>query len=270
VFDTQVTSGHAGFDPSKSNTFQALQGGSWSIQYGDGSMASGTVGFDTVTIGGVTAQKQAVELAQKVSSTFVQDRNSDGLIGLAFSSINQVQPQQQKTFFDNVMPNLEKPVFTADLEKDASGTYEFGTIDSSKYSGQISYTPVDNSQGFWQITSDSYTVGGTQHSCSGCSPAIMDTGTTLILVDDSVVTSYYSQVQGAQLSGGAYVYPCSASLPDFGVAIGDYTAVIKVSFLIVILVETCAYQSISGCRCYFRRDLTRIRAMLWWYSILSR
>jgi len=45
------------------------------------------VGTDTVKIGGTTVTGQAVELAKQVSSTFVSD-SSDGLVGLAFSSIN--------------------------------------------------------------------------------------------------------------------------------------------------------------------------------------
>ena len=50
-----------------------------------------------------------------------------------------------------------------------------------------------------------------------------------MLMDSSVVKAYYSQVQGAVLDGSqGYVFPCSASLPDFGITIGDtgYTAVI--------------------------------------------
>lgn len=79
--------GHEYYTSSSSSTYKALSGYTWSISYGDGSSASGSVGTDTVTVGGTTVKTQAVELAKKISSTFVQDA-SDGLLGLAFSSIN--------------------------------------------------------------------------------------------------------------------------------------------------------------------------------------
>lgn len=91
VFSTLLPSsdlqGHNSYDSSQSSTYQELSGYTWSISYADGSGASGVVGTDTVTIGGTTVQGQAVELAQQVSSSFVSD-TSDGLVGLAFSSIN--------------------------------------------------------------------------------------------------------------------------------------------------------------------------------------
>ena len=232
VFNSQMssseTSGHKIYDPTKSSTFTKYSGGSWAIQYGDGSTAQGDVGFDKVEIGGVVAQKQCIELAQQVSGSFLQDDFMDGLLGLAFSTINQVQPQQQKTFFENVMGDLDQPLFTADLEENASGTYEFGNIDSSKHTGDINYAPVDNSMGFWMIQSETYSIGGASHQCSTCSPTIADTGTSLLIWDNDVVAAYYQQVQGAQLSQGTYLYPCSETLPDFGVAIGSsYVAVVK-------------------------------------------
>jgi hypothetical protein len=45
------------------------------------------VGTDVVTVGGTTVTVQAVELANQISSQFQQDAG-DGLLGLAFSSIN--------------------------------------------------------------------------------------------------------------------------------------------------------------------------------------
>ena len=80
-------SGHNIYSSSNSPTYQAIDGATWSITYQDQSGASGIVGTDTVTVGGTTVTGQAVELANKVSSTFVSD-SSDGLVGLAFSNIN--------------------------------------------------------------------------------------------------------------------------------------------------------------------------------------
>jgi len=65
-----------------------LQGATFSVSYGDGSGAAGTVGTDTVDIGGATVTSQAVELATAVSQSFVADASTDGLVGLAFSTLN--------------------------------------------------------------------------------------------------------------------------------------------------------------------------------------
>ena len=92
VFSTSLPSseqkGHTLFDPSKSTNWKALSGYKWNITYGDGSGASGTVGTDVVTVGGTSVSGQAVEIATKVSSAFVSDTANNGLLGLAFSSIN--------------------------------------------------------------------------------------------------------------------------------------------------------------------------------------
>lgn len=233
VFSTELPggeqAGHSLYNPTKSSSWSELDGATWQIQYGDGSTAGGIVGYDKVSVGDATVTRQAVELATEVSAQFMQDENSDGLLGLAFSVLNTVQPEPQKTWFENIQDELEAPVFTADLEEDASGTYEFGVIDHNKYSGQLHYTPIDKSNGWWQFPSEFITVGGQKQQCGICSPAIADTGTSLLLLDDDVVEAYYEKVDGAQYNSmqAGYTYPCDANLPDFGVAIGpDYTAVL--------------------------------------------
>jgi hypothetical protein len=145
VFSTALSSSqrgdHSAFDSSKSETWEEYEGATWDISYGDGSGASGTVGFDQVDVGGVTATRQAVEIATTVSSAFVSDENNDGLLGLAFGKINTIQPTGQKTFFESVADQLEEKAFTADLDVDAAGTYEFGRIDTEKYQGELHTTP---------------------------------------------------------------------------------------------------------------------------------
>lgn len=226
---TQGVGSHNTYDTS---TGTKISGATWKISYGDGSSASGNVYKDTVVVGGVTASSQAIEVATTVSSEFSQDTSNDGLLGLAFSSINTVSPTQQKTFYDNVKSSLATPVFAVTLKHQAPGTYDFGFIDDSKYTGSLTYASVDNSQGFWQFTADGYSVGSSGSGGSSFS-AIADTGTTLVLLDDSIVSDYYSQVDGAQNSSsdGGYVFDCSATLPDFTVQIGDYSAVIPGDYI---------------------------------------
>jgi len=149
-----------------------------------------------------------------VSAQFTQDTNNDGLLGLAFSSINTVKPTKQTTFFDTVKSSLAKPLFAVDLKAGAPGTYDFGYIDSSKYKGSITYVPVSTANGFWEFTAG-----------SGVGDSIADTGTSLLYLPDSVVDSYYSKVSGAKYDSqqGGYTFPCSTTLPNYNQVIGGAT-----------------------------------------------
>ncbi|KUI74430.1 Endothiapepsin [Cytospora mali] len=225
--------------PSKSSTAQKKSGYTWQISYGDGSSSSGDVYMDTVTIGNLTVSSQAVEAATTVSSEFTSDSSMSGLVGLAFSSINTVSPKAQNTFFANAMPSLDQPVFTADLKHDADGSYNFGYIDSSAYTGDIYYADLYNVSasysGYWTFQSTGYAVGSGSTSSSTSTEkrsvaltsttitGIADTGTTLLMLPDEVVTAYYSQVSGAEdsESEGGYVFSCDQTLPDFTFAVGD-------------------------------------------------
>lgn len=171
----------------------------------------------------MTATSQAVEAATSVSSQFSQDAENDGLVGFAFSTINTVTPQQQNTWFDTVKSSLPQQLFAVTLKYQQPGTYDFGFIDSSKYDGSLTYTAVDSSQGFWSFTADGYSVGGTQSSDS--LKAIADTGTSLILVSADVVSAYYAKVTGSSNSNtqGGYIFPCTSTLPDFGIVIEGQT-----------------------------------------------
>lgn len=72
---------HTVYDPKHSSTFARMHGSRWQIQYGDDSTAYGEVGLDNVKIGGITVHRQAVELAEDLSSQFAQSQG-DGLLGL--------------------------------------------------------------------------------------------------------------------------------------------------------------------------------------------
>lgn len=228
VFSSELsaaeTKGHDIYDPSKSDTSKELKGYTWQITYGDGSGASGDVYTDDVEVGGIVVKGQAVELASNISEQFSQDTTNDGLLGLSFSSINTVQPKAQTTWFDSAVQQglFDKNLFTVDLKHNAPGSYDFGFIDNSKYDGDIVYTDIKSSQGFWEFTGTGYSIGDGEFTESSID-AIADTGTTLLLMDDSIVSAYYKQVDGAQMdqTQGGYVFDCSVELPDFTLGIGD-------------------------------------------------
>ncbi|KAF2449207.1 acid protease [Karstenula rhodostoma CBS 690.94] len=228
------------FDPKKSSTFKKLSGETWKISYGDSSSASGDVGTDTIDLGGLKVQGQAVELAKELSQQFAQG-NGSGLLGLAFSSINTVSPTPQKTPVDNIaaQKGTGEQVFTAYLgswrdtdEADKGESfYTFGYIDSATLTAAgatestINYADVDNSQGFWQIASASATINGKPLPRTS-NTSIMDTGTTLCLVDDALVDEVYAAIPGAKYdqSNQGYIFPADTSvedLPTITLAIGD-------------------------------------------------
>jgi hypothetical protein len=248
VFSTetkQASSGHTLFDPSKSSTFKKASGMTWKIQYGDGSSASGDVGTDVVTIGGVKIENQAVELAKSLAAQFTQG-TGDGLLGLAFPEINTIashgSPDPQPTPVVNMMSQGDIPkeaqlftsAFYSSRDQDPKSFYTFGWIDQDlvKASGEeISWTKIDSSQGFWQFPSTSTIINGQTINQAG-NTAIADTGTTLALVSDQVCEALYKTIKGATYSSQyqGYIVPNTVKaedLPDFSVAVGDKQFVIQ-------------------------------------------
>lgn len=238
VFSTETpknqVKGQAQYDPNASSTSKKLPGETWDIEYGDGSASSGSVYTDVVNVGGVSFSAQAVESARQVSRSFTTDSNNDGLLGLAFGKINTVKPTRQKTFMENIIDGLEAPVWTADLNEDKPGTYNFGYIDDEAYTGDISYVDIDNSDGFWMFEAAGYKVGNETTDTSDVPfKGIADTGTTLAMLPMDVNRAYYSKVKGAQLdpSVGGYVFPCTAELPTFSYTVGTTTITIPPSMV---------------------------------------
>lgn len=91
---------------------------------------------------------------------------------------------------------------------------------------------INNANGFWEFTGAGYAVGSGAFKSSSID-TIADTGTTLLLMDDSVVSAYYAKVSGASYdsSQGGYTFPCSATLPSFTLGIGSYKSVIPGTYM---------------------------------------
>lgn len=98
-------------------------------------------------------------------------------------------------------------------------------------------------QGFWEFTSTGYAVGSGAFKTSSID-GIADTGTTLLYLPSTIVSAYWAQVSGAKNNNaaGGYVFPCSATLPNFTFGIGSARIVIPGSYI--------NYAPYSGTTCF--------------------
>ncbi|KAG0305941.1 hypothetical protein BGZ98_003271 [Dissophora globulifera] len=208
---TSACKKHVRFNSAKSSTFKK-DGRSWRISYGDGSSASGTLGSDIVNVGGVSV-RQTIGLATQESSQFGSSPE-DGLFGLGFNTIESVKGV--KTFMDNAIAGgaIAQPVVSVYLPSvrrngGVGGEYLFGGIDSSKFTGSLTYVPVTQ-KGYWQVAIDDAGYNG--QSLGQSSEGIIDTGTTLIIVGDDAAQAIHDNISGATNDpNNGWLVPCSLS-----------------------------------------------------------
>lgn len=126
--------------------------------------------------------QQGVEVATDISNNLAHGTGLDGVLGLGFSNLNKgisistkhggiillfkvsktgdvVRPERENTFFENSKLQLKLPLFAAILKQDALGSYDFGFVNRSRYTGELSYVDVDSSRGHWSFKVSGYDLG---------------------------------------------------------------------------------------------------------------
>ncbi|XP_068589485.1 pepsin A-like [Cebidichthys violaceus] len=210
---SQACNNHRKFNPQQSSTFhwgdQTL-----SIQYGTGSM-TGHLAIDNVEVGGITVSQQVFGISQTEAS-FMASMVADGILGLAFQSIasDNVVP-----VFDNMVKQglVSQPLFSVYLSSHSEQGSEvvFGGVDSSHYTGQITWVPLTSAT-YWQIQMDSVTINGQVVACSGGCQAIIDTGTSLIVGPSNDINNMNSWVGASTNQYGEATVNCQniQSMPE--------------------------------------------------------
>ncbi|XP_037336457.1 pepsin A-like [Pungitius pungitius] len=210
---SQACNNHNKFNPGQSSTFQ-WGSQTLSIQYGTGSM-TGRLATDNVEVGGITVSNQVFGISQ-TEAPFMAQMTADGILGLAFQSIAS----------DNVMPVFDtmvkeglvsQPLFSVYLSSNSEQGSEvaFGGIDSSHYTGQISWIPLTSAT-YWQIKMDSVTINGQTVACAGGCQAIIDTGTSQIVGPTSDINNMNSWVGASTNQYGDATVNCQniQSMPE--------------------------------------------------------
>ncbi|OAR02010.1 hypothetical protein LLEC1_02321 [Akanthomyces lecanii] len=187
--------------------------------------------LDRVSIAGASVDSQGIEYATDVYA--LRDGGGilgapiSGIVGFGFDSNNRASPQQ-KTLFSNLKPHLDEPVFTVDLRHKTDGTFGFGFVDHSKYTGALTYTAVDSSRGFWAITATGYQIGDDNFVPFKFS-GIVDTGGSMFRVPTAAYRAWKRKVPAAITR--------KTVLPDFSFGIGDAVITVPGSHLIQITAD---------------------------------
>ncbi|KAN0092657.1 Aspartic peptidase domain containing protein [Tylopilus felleus] len=193
--------GHQKYNPFTSTTSKAELSPFFAL-YGSGAIV-GTRQTDTVNIGGFQIAKQVFGSATVMSPQFAkQNFQPDGLAGLAFLEVSTLRAS---TLMQNLNASgqLSRPVFSFKFStRDGQSELVVGDVDQAAFQANTVVSVPVTQEGYWQVTLDG--ISSPTHKVNSTSniPAIIDTGTTLIVAPKDIVLDYFSDIPGAQ-------FPCA-------------------------------------------------------------
>jgi len=213
---TSTTGGGCGdhvFLGSQSSSSFVDSGNPFSVSYGTGNV-TGTIIQDDVSIAGLSLPGHTFGATIVESPEFSSNKIPfDGLMGLAQSTLSQ---QQTLT----PVEALAK----AGLISDAIVSYKLGRVRDNKNDGEITFGALDstkfdpktlvtvpnvNQQGFWEAALDDAVVGGQSLGFQGRT-AILDTGTTLMVIPTADAVAIHQQITGSNFDGtSTFTVPCN-------------------------------------------------------------
>ncbi|PSR77262.1 aspartic peptidase domain-containing protein [Coniella lustricola] len=222
----------ATYNSSESSTYKDLIPDGFEIEYADGTTAEGSYITDDFSIGGKTVKNLQLGLA---SQTAV----GTGILGIGFE-LNEAAEKQYSNLVasmanQSLIPTMAYSLYLNDYYS-SMGSIVFGGVDTDKFIGNLNTVPIlkDSVSGEYS----SFTVGlsglefafanGTSYTQSlssegGTLDSILDSGTTLTYLPDTIATPLFEAV-------GAYQY--SEFLSESTLAIVDCALDLNFTFRI--------------------------------------
>ncbi|KAM3072742.1 hypothetical protein ACMFMF_007074 [Clarireedia jacksonii] len=201
---------HNSFGAKDSSTLKPAKG-SLDVQYGSGSV-TGSYATDSVKIAGLEFS-MTFGIANSTSDQF-SSFPMDGILGLSRQSGDY--PNFLETLVTSKV--LKDNIFGMDLNRASdgpnTGEINFGAPDTSRYSGDLTYTTVTkNDLDDWAILLDNVGVGTKQSGISGKS-AYIDSGTSYIFGPPNDVITFHDLIPGsATTDNSTFTVPCSTTAP---------------------------------------------------------
>uniref|UniRef100_A0A914WLI5 Peptidase A1 domain-containing protein n=1 Tax=Plectus sambesii TaxID=2011161 RepID=A0A914WLI5_9BILA len=194
-----------------SSSTYSNDGRSWRIQYGPDD-ASGTLAIDKFCLAGICFNTQIFGRATYLADGF-GPLPIDGTLGLGWPAlaVDAVQPP-----FQNIMPNLDAPIFTIWLDKKGlvegavGGLVTYGALDTKNCQvNTLKYAPL-TAQTYWQFGITGVSAGS--FSSNALQRAISDTASSLMLGPSAQISSIGNAVGATYNSTyGLWLIPCSSA-----------------------------------------------------------
>jgi len=181
----------------------------WDLSYGTGDV-SGIVATDTLAFANFTVQ-MGFGLATNASDDF-NNYPMDGILGLGRRTSDELGTP---TIIDVLSTNklIASNIVGVHLHRAEDGKKDgeivFGGIDTSKFSGSLSYTKTANDDA-WEIPVQDTLVNG-QPCNFTARTAIIDTGTTFILMPPTDAEALHDLIPGSAASGEGFTMPCTTN-----------------------------------------------------------
>ncbi|KAM0330742.1 hypothetical protein ACHAQA_003694 [Verticillium albo-atrum] len=217
------------YHPEKSETAIEIEDSEFRIHYADGDFAWGSVWLDTLELSPtLIVPNTSIGAATYMSERLRADSVTTGLMGIS-KAIEATTRPPTPTIIDTLKLHLpaDQRFIGADLRANSSsGQYTFGALPTKLYTNDISWAAPVPDSGHWDFPVSRFRLDPTMDPGIWIKRpfvATADTGTTLLMLPRNIVDVYYSSITSARKAdeyGGAWVFPCAETAPDFGFAVG--------------------------------------------------
>lgn len=185
----------------------------------DGTAANGIVYLDTLRLGGFEIPDTAIQSAKNIAYRFESEPDLSGIMGLAKTLPSNIKPPTP-TVLDKLRPLLEKPIFSVDLRRNATGRFDFGHVDESLALDNITWMKTNDKSPHWDVTFELTAWKGSHRTWWYHKfEATIDTGTSLMFLPSALAGMYWVDVPDMRIDprlSDAYTFPCdfADNLPD--------------------------------------------------------
>ena len=248
-----------------------VAGENFNISYGSGETVVGTLGYEDVTVAGITVDHQ--EIASVDYAFWRGDGVVSGILGFAYSSLTSAyegtnpakdNPQTNNVHYTNFIGNAIKqdkikPVFSLALERGAnggSGQLALGGLPTIGFNHDFTSTPLEiieitphpieaKKYSYYTIKPEGVVLDGQAKSTKF--NAIVDSGTTLVYLPTALaedINAAFNPPSVYDASAGVFENDCNATPPSFSINIGGTD--FKISGHELLLKGTLGYDPTTG------------------------